>query len=71
MFFKQEDEMGIEVGGLLGLIILIADIWAIINIIKSASSTGTKMLWVLLILVLPVIGLLIWFFMGPRTGRTG
>jgi Phospholipase_D-nuclease N-terminal len=58
-----------EYGGIIGLIILALDIWAIINVIQSGSSTGSKILWVLLILVLPVVGLIIWFFAGPRGGR--
>ena len=37
--------MGIEVGGLLGLIILILDIWAILKVIQSGASTGAKLLW--------------------------
>jgi succinate dehydrogenase/fumarate reductase cytochrome b subunit len=58
--------MGIEVGGLLGLIILIADIWAIVKTLESGASTGSKVLWVVLILLLPVLGLILWFIMGPR-----
>jgi len=57
--------MGFE-GGLLGLIILAADIWAIIQIMKSGQSGGSKLFWILLILLLPVIGLLIWLFAGRR-----
>jgi hypothetical protein len=59
----------IEVGGLLGLLILIADVWAIVNIFQSRASTGSKVLWTVLVLVLPVLGLIIWFFAGPRTGK--
>ncbi len=51
---------------LFGLIILIADIWAIINIVQSGATTGMKILWVILIIVLPVIGLIVWFLMGPK-----
>ncbi|QEQ97510.1 PLDc N-terminal domain-containing protein [Neptunomonas concharum] len=58
--------MGIEISGILGLLILIFDIWAVIQTLQSPTSTGTKLLWVLLILLLPVIGLILWFFMGPR-----
>jgi len=58
--------MGIEVGGLLGLIILIADVWAIINVIGSAASTGSKVVWVVVILILPILGLIIWLIAGPR-----
>jgi hypothetical protein len=62
--------MGIEIGGLIGLIILIADVWAIVNVIGSPASTGSKVLWVIIILLLPVIGLIAWLLMGPRAARS-
>lgn len=55
--------------GLLGLLLLIADIWAIVNILQSNADTGRKVLWVVLVVVLPLFGLILWFFLGPRTGR--
>lgn len=58
--------MGIEVGGLLGLIILVLDVYAIIKVIGSSASTGTKVLWVVLILLLPVVGLILWALLGPK-----
>ncbi len=58
--------MGIEVGGLLGLIILIADVWAIVRIVQSGASTGAKVLWIVVILLLPVLGLILWLIFGPR-----
>lgn len=58
--------MGSTLNGLVGLIILALDIWAIINVIKSNAETGVKILWILLIVLLPVIGLIIWALMGPR-----
>lgn len=58
--------MGIEIGGLLGLVILIIDVWAIIKVTQSGAGTGAKVLWVVLILVLPVLGVLLWFLMGPK-----
>jgi hypothetical protein len=54
------------VNTLITLLILIADIWAIVNIVKSSASTGAKVLWVVLVLVLPVVGLIIWYFAGPK-----
>ena len=54
---------------ILGLIILVIDIWAIVNVFGSNASTGAKVLWILLILILPVVGLIIWFFAGPRSAR--
>ena len=59
--------MGIEVGGLLGLLVLAADIWAIINVFQSGASTGAKVVWILVILILPVLGLIIWLIAGPRS----
>lgn len=58
--------MGLEVTGIGGLIILILDIWAIISILGSAASTGRKVLWILLVLVLPLVGFIIWLVAGPR-----
>lgn len=58
--------MGFEYGGLLGLIILALDLWAIVKIIQGGGPTGNKVLWILLILVLPVIGLIIWLLAGRR-----
>lgn len=52
-----------------GIIILVADIWAIVNVFASSASTLAKVLWILLILFLPVVGLIIWFFAGPRSVR--
>jgi hypothetical protein len=49
------------------LIILVADIWAIMQILKSGHSNGTKLVWVLVILLLPVLGLLAWLVFGRRS----
>lgn len=57
--------MDIQVGGLFGLIVLIADIWAIIKTVDSRASTGTKVVWVVVILLLPVLGLILWLIFGP------
>jgi len=53
--------------GFIGLLILVADIWAILNIVQSRESTGSKALWVVLVLLLPVLGLIIWYFAGPKS----
>ncbi|KAJ04108.1 PLDc_N domain-containing protein [Sulfitobacter mediterraneus] len=54
--------------GLLGLIILIADIYAIYQVLTSSTSTLSKILWTLGILLLPVVGLIVWLIAGPRGG---
>ena len=61
--------MGMQVNGLLGLLILAADIYAIISIFQSGASNEKKVLWIVLVLVLPLVGLILWFFLGPRSGR--
>ncbi len=53
-------------GGLMGLVVLVADVWAILNVFQSRTSTGGKVIWTALILVMPVLGVIIWFFAGPR-----
>ena len=53
-------------GGLAGLIIFVLDIYAIIKIINSSATTGMKVVWVLIVAVLPVIGLVAWFIAGPK-----
>lgn len=59
--------MGVEITGVGGLILLALNIWAIISVIGSGASTGRKVLWVLLILILPLLGLILWLLFGPRS----
>ena len=56
-------------GGLFGLIVLIADVWAIVNIFQSSADTGKKVLWTVLVIILPVLGFILWYFLGPKTGK--
>jgi hypothetical protein len=55
--------------GLWGLLILAGDIWAILNISQSSVSNGKKLLWILLVVLLPLLGLILWFFAGPKSGK--
>jgi hypothetical protein len=55
--------------GLGGLIVLVADVWAIINIFQSSADTGKKVIWTVVVLLLPVLGFILWYFLGPKTGR--
>lgn len=59
--------MNIEISGIIGFLVLIADIWAIVSTFQSDASTGKKVFWIVLILILPVIGFLFWFFAGPKS----
>ena len=56
-----------EYAGFGGLIVLALNIWAIVSIIGSGATTGSKVLWTLLVLILPVIGFIIWILAGPRS----
>jgi len=58
--------MGLEIGGLFGLIILILDVYAVVKTLGSRASTGSKVLWIVIILVLRVLGLILWALFGPK-----
>ena len=53
-----------------GILILSATFWAILNILQSAADTRKKVLWTVVVVVLPVLGFILWYFLGPRTGRS-
>lgn len=50
---------------IVGLLILIADIYAIVMIVQSSATDLEKVAWSVAILILPVIGLVVWFLAGP------
>ena len=54
---------------LFGIIVLVADIYALVKIFGSSASTGSKVLWTLAILILPVLGFILWFLFGPKDNR--
>jgi hypothetical protein len=56
-------------GGLFGLIVLIADVWAIVNIFQSGADTGNKVLWIVVVFLLPLLGFILWYFWGPKTAK--
>lgn len=50
---------------LLGILVLVLDIIAIVSIFKSSADSGSKLLWIVLVILLPVIGMILYFLMGP------
>lgn len=54
------------IGGLFGLIILVLDIYAMLQVLGSSTDTVKKVLWILGIWLLPVLGLLVWYVAGPK-----
>ena len=65
-FYEMNFGFGIPGGGIIGLLLLVATVWAIVNIAQSWASTGAKALWIVFVLVLPLVGFLAWLVAGPR-----
>lgn len=53
--------------GILGVVVLILDIIALVSVLGGSGSTGHKLLWTLLIILLPLIGMLLYFLIGQNT----
>jgi hypothetical protein len=52
--------------GLLSIVILVLDIIVIIDVIKGSMDTAKKVLWIVLIILLPVIGLILYYLVGRK-----
>lgn len=50
---------------LLWLIVTVLDVVAIVSILKSGADSTTKLLWIVLVILLPVLGMILYFLMGP------
>jgi phospholipase D-like protein len=61
--------MNFGFNSLLSVLILIADIWAIMNILQSSVSNEKKLLWIIVVVLLPLLGLILWYFLGPRNRK--
>lgn len=61
--------MYVGYNGLWGLLVLAGDIWAVINIVQSSAPNERKLIWILVVVLLPLLGLILWYFLGPRGGR--
>jgi succinate dehydrogenase/fumarate reductase cytochrome b subunit len=66
---KAAEMMNLGFNGLWGVLILAGDIWAIINIFQSGTSNEKKLIWIVAVLLLPLVGLILWYFLGPRNGK--
>jgi hypothetical protein len=67
--YREKSGMSFEYPGLWGTILLVLDIWAILNVVQSRSDTLKKAIWIVVILLLPLLGFIIWLLMGPRSPR--
>lgn len=55
--------------GILALVVLVLDVAAIIHVWRSRIETGRKIIWSLVIVLLPVVGLVMWFVAGASHAR--
>lgn len=62
--------MNVGYHSFLGLLILVGDIWAIINILQSTAANEKKLIWIIVVVLLPLLGLILWYFLGPRNGKS-
>lgn len=60
----------LETGNVLTVIVAILDIIAIVHVLTSATPPAHKILWIVVILLLPLIGLILYYFLGRRTAGT-
>jgi len=51
---------------IIGLLILVLDIIAIVKLLGGSSSVQHKVLWIILILLLPIIGMVLYFLIGQK-----
>lgn len=55
--------------GIWGIIHLALVIYAAIQIFNSSADTVKKLIWILIVAIFPLVGLIVWFFIGPGTPK--
>ena len=55
--------------GMWGIIHLVLVVYAALQIINSSTATARKVLWVVIVAAFPLVGLIIWFLIGPGTPK--
>jgi hypothetical protein len=50
--------------GLVGMVILFLDIFAIVSVLTGSSDVIRKLLWIAVILLLPIVGMVLYFLIG-------
>ena len=61
--------MGFGIHSIWGVLVLAADVWAVLNIAQSPASNEKKVLWIVLVVLLPLLGVILWYFLGPRSNK--
>jgi hypothetical protein len=52
---------------IVAVILVVVEFLVVMRIIKSEGSRESKCLWILALVFVPVLGLLAWIVMGPKT----
>ena len=55
--------------GIFGLIHLAIWVYAVIQIFNSSANDGEKVLWIIIVAVLPLVGVIVWYLMGPGSPK--
>jgi len=55
--------------GIWGIIHLALVVYAALQIFNSSADTVKKIIWVVVVAVFPLVGLIVWFFIGPGTPK--
>ena len=61
--------MNVQYMGFWGVIVLVLDVWALVNVLQGSGDVPKKVGWTVLILVLPVLGFIVWALAGPRARK--
>ncbi|EKD16155.1 hypothetical protein MBM_05449 [Drepanopeziza brunnea f. sp. 'multigermtubi' MB_m1] len=58
-------------GGIIGLLVLVFDIFAILEIVKSSRPPLHKVLWSLFVFFFPIVGLVAYYLFSNRPSGSG
>ncbi len=56
----------IEYLGLWVLVALSLNMWALLSVLRAGAGMTVKLIWTVLLLVLPGIAFVLWYVLGPR-----
>jgi hypothetical protein len=51
---------------LIGILILVIDVIVVIDILKGNKDNERKMLWIIAVVFLPVLGPILYYFVGKK-----
>ena len=58
-----------NLSAILAILVLALDVLAIVQVWRTRIETGRKIIWSLVILLLPVVGLVMWFVAASHAGK--